>query len=418
MTSYRYKWVNLAICFLPYFIMFLHRVSTGVLALPIQEEFNIRYGIAGLLSSIYFLPYFILQIPAGLAADKWSVRKLLPISTSIIGIGGIIFAMMPSVEIGMLARAIMGTGGAFVFLPGLKTIYQWFKRSERGLAIGIYLIAPGAGSFVATGVLPFLLGLGWRYLYWVITIPVFIFAVLGSLLIRDSPDKVGLEPISVIEARESGWSLPEQKKTYEKPPSVSYILGRIARRKYTWPLVVGFWCLGGAYWSLNFWLPSWLVRERAFATTLMGMFMMAFSIGRILGSPLIGAFFDWGQRKGVGKKPVLLAGTVLSAILLYAMTLIATPENWLILNTLSFVLGILSAISNGAYLIITEMFPIQWAGASNSFTNMANVFAGFVWPMVLGSVWDMTGTAYWALMLMVTCYIMSAIFIALAKEEG
>jgi MFS family permease len=126
----------------------------------------------------------MLQIPAGLAADKWSIRKLLPTSTSIIGIGGIIFAMMPSVEIGMLARAIMGAGGAFVFLPGLKIIYQWFKRSERGLAIGIYLTAPGVAGFVATGVLPFLLGLGWRYLYWVITIPVFIFASLAFCLLE------------------------------------------------------------------------------------------------------------------------------------------------------------------------------------------------------------------------------------------
>jgi len=406
--TYKYRWTNLVAIFLPLVVMVIHRVSIGVLVIPIQEEFNLTYGLAGILNSLYFLPYFILQLPSGLAADKFSARKLVPLSTFFLGIGGILFATMPSIEVGFVARIIMGSGGAFVSLPGLRTVYQWFKKSERGKALGLFTNAGGFGNFIALGVLPFLFViLDWRIIYWILTIPVFIVAIVAYLLIRDSPEEVDFETMPTMDFGEEGQQSHEVTR-------ISHALRTILRNKYTWPLVLGTWFISGVVWSMNFWMPSILVREKSLSIEFAGIFMILYSIGSLIGRPLMGLLFDSDVKKGYGRKRILLIGVSIYVVLL---TLFILPVHWFVMYLLGFTFGIIDGVRGGPLLMIAEMFPIQWAGTASAFLNCAIFCAAFVWPIIFGFMWDIMGTGFWIIVIMVILSIIALLFYKLGEEK-
>jgi len=405
--TYEYRWTNFVAIFLPLVLMVVHRVCTGVLVIPIQKEFNLTYGLAGILSSLYFLPYFILQLPSGIIADRFSARKLVPLSTFFLGVGGILFAAMPSIEVGFLARIIMGSGGAFVSLPGLRTLYQWFRESERGKALGFYTNAFGVGTFIATGVLPFLLViLDWRITYWIVTIPVFIVAIVAYLLIRDSPEEVDLEARSTMDLGEAGQESQEMTRT-------GYALRAILRNKYIWPLVFGTWFMSGVVYGLSFWLPSILVRERGFSLEFAGIFMILYSVGNIIGRPLMGVLFDSEAKRGLGRKRVLQIG---ASIYVASLAFFALPLYWLVMYVLGFIFGIMDGIRSGPLLMIAEMVPPYWAGTASAVLNVAIFCAAFVWPIIFGFMWDMTGTGFWIIVVMVVDAIIALLLYKFSEK--
>ena len=70
-----YRYIICLIIFLGYVLVYFHRLCPAVIALDMQEAFGISGTLLGVLSSAYFYPYAIMQIPSGLMADSWGPRK-------------------------------------------------------------------------------------------------------------------------------------------------------------------------------------------------------------------------------------------------------------------------------------------------------------------------------------------------------
>ncbi|MEM2817539.1 MAG: hypothetical protein QXN39_03550, partial [Archaeoglobaceae archaeon] len=59
------KWVIFVVLSSIYFFVYFHRTSPAVMANDLMLEFAVSALAIGVLSSLYFYPYAVLQIPVG-----------------------------------------------------------------------------------------------------------------------------------------------------------------------------------------------------------------------------------------------------------------------------------------------------------------------------------------------------------------
>jgi MFS family permease len=58
-----------------YLLLYFHRVCPAVLAPEFVRDFHMSGVGLGLLTSAYFYPYTVMQVPVGVLSDRWGVRK-------------------------------------------------------------------------------------------------------------------------------------------------------------------------------------------------------------------------------------------------------------------------------------------------------------------------------------------------------
>src|SRR3982074_1047004 len=61
--------------FVLYVIAFLDRMNIGAAALQMPRDLGFSDGVVGMGAGIFFLGYFMLEIPGALIAERWSARR-------------------------------------------------------------------------------------------------------------------------------------------------------------------------------------------------------------------------------------------------------------------------------------------------------------------------------------------------------
>ena len=61
--------------FLLYLIAFLDRMNIGAAALQMPRDLGFSEGVIGMGAGIFFLGYFLLEIPGALIVERWSARR-------------------------------------------------------------------------------------------------------------------------------------------------------------------------------------------------------------------------------------------------------------------------------------------------------------------------------------------------------
>ena len=61
--------------FLLYVIAFLDRMNVGAAALQMPHDLGFSEGVIGMGAGVFFLGYFLLEIPGALIVERWSARR-------------------------------------------------------------------------------------------------------------------------------------------------------------------------------------------------------------------------------------------------------------------------------------------------------------------------------------------------------
>ncbi|MBW1709736.1 MAG: MFS transporter [Deltaproteobacteria bacterium] len=186
----RYRWVILGLLWLLYAVFGLISKSIFPLVTPILKDLNISYSQMGFILGSWQLIYIPAALAAGAFLDKFGARKCL------LG-GAVIMALSAGLRyfsndfISMLiCVALFGAGGPMISIGGPKTISEWFSGRSRGTAIGIYMVGPGIGGFLALAltnslVMP-MTGNSWRLTFVCYGLLALVIGVLWWLLAQDT----------------------------------------------------------------------------------------------------------------------------------------------------------------------------------------------------------------------------------------
>src|ERR1700674_4658957 len=120
----------LPFAFVLYIIAYLDRANVGFAKLAMTADLSFSEEIFGFGSGIFFLGYFLLEIPGALIVERWSARKWIARILITWGLCTVVVGFVRTPGQFYAARFLLGTAEAG-FYPGL-IIYlsHWFVERD------------------------------------------------------------------------------------------------------------------------------------------------------------------------------------------------------------------------------------------------------------------------------------------------
>jgi len=185
-----------------YLVAFLDRVNIGFAALTMNRDLGIGEGTFGLAAGMFFLGYFLAEIPSNLILNKVGARRWIARILITWGIIASLTGFVWSESTFYWNRIFLGLAEAG-FYPGVVLyLTWWFPSYYRTRMMGIFQSASVVSLFLGPPIGGLLLHLdgmmglaGWRWLYIMEGLPPIIMCFVTWKLLTDKPaDATWLKP--------------------------------------------------------------------------------------------------------------------------------------------------------------------------------------------------------------------------------
>jgi predicted MFS family arabinose efflux permease len=159
--------IILALCSASFFIGYFSRLSWGVLAS--YSSLNPTISDDSIIFSLFFFGYTIVQLPAGLLADRVPPKFIVSCAMFGVALASGLSGIAESIQVEMAASFLTGITAGWVYSPTLKYITLKFPHDALSGAIGYYTLAWPLAITLTGALLPTLaLTLGWRWPYYLV----------------------------------------------------------------------------------------------------------------------------------------------------------------------------------------------------------------------------------------------------------
>jgi len=253
----------------------LARFAYGMLLPGMRAGLELGYDQMGMVSTGNFIGYLV-----SVALAPRLIRRFRPRATIA---GGLLLIALCMLGIAasqalwqlLVLYALIGIGSGLANIPVMVLIAHWFRRERRGRAAGTMIMGNGAAMIFAGLLIPQLNRLlgasGWRAGWLVLAAISLTASLLASLLLRNDPAELGLEPVGRKE------ELPAGQLTGDDPPRGGRLLLQLG---------LLYFLFGATYMVYGTFIVTTMVVEFQFAEVqagafwaLVGLFSMGSAIG-------------------------------------------------------------------------------------------------------------------------------------------
>jgi len=377
-----YRWLVFGLLAAAYFMVYFHRTSPAVVALDMMADLKAGGALMGLLASAYFYPYALMQLPAGLLSDSWGPRRSISLFFLLAGLASLLFGRVSSVGGAIGARILVGLGVSMLFVPTLKVLTNWFKKTEFAFMTGLLMVIGGLGALSAAGPLAFLSGrLGWRGSFTAIGLVTLALAGAIWVLVRNTPAEKGLPPLVEEGPDKSGGS-----QGFGLLEGVLLVL----KRWRFWSLAVWFLLGPSIFFAFGgLWGGPYLSQVYGLSRTQAGQVLSLLAVGLILGSPFWSHLSDRVLRS---RKRCIVISAGVTLLVTLPLAFFPAGLNLNLLYLLCFLLGAFgSAIVVIGFTAAKELFPLDLAGTSVGLVNLFPFLGGALLQVLVGVVLERSG---------------------------
>jgi len=337
--SYILAW---AVALIFYVLEYSTRSAPAAMIPQLERAFSSDGVGVGNILGTYYYTYSITSLVAGLALDRYGAKYVIPVGSSVLGIGCLLF-MFSYWETAYLARLLQGAGSAFAFTGAVYLASHGFSSNSLATAIGVTqslgMLGGSAGEFIVGPLMQ--AGIDWQ--------AVWIFIGVAALAIS-----VGLVLITPQQIRPA---ITGPRQSLLAPYWIvlrnpqSYLCGFVSGLLFA-PTTVG-----AMTWGIAF-----LEADRHFAYRAAVLAASAVPFGWAFGCPLMG----WAADAIRLRKPVLFAGMALMAV---AIAQLSFLPDLLPTSVTLFIFGIASGVAMIPYTIIKEANPDNVKGSATGAIN-------------------------------------------------
>jgi ACS family tartrate transporter-like MFS transporter len=364
-----------------YVIAFLDRMNVGAAALQMPGDLGFNDRAIGLGAGIFFLGYFLLEIPGALIAECWSARRWIARIMISWGILTGLMAFIHSERAFYTVRFLVGAAEAGFFPAVLVYLTHWFRTTDRAKAVaGFYAAMPLSyviGSPLA-GVMLRLswLGLrGWRWLFILEGIPAILLGLVTLVYLTDWPRQANW-----LRSDEREWitaQLDQEKKAKQAVRSYS-VWQAFHHRDVILLTFCYFFSLTGNY-GIAFWLPTMLKRLSGQSDLKVTLLASLPYLAGFLTQQLNGWHSDRSrERRWHAAVPVLLSGVSLFLAISFGSSLVPSVIFYTLVG------GAYYAFHPAFWAVPTEFLSESAAAASIGLINSVGNLGGFVGPLIMG----------------------------------
>lgn len=370
-----------------YLVAYLDRVNVSFAALEMTRDLGMSHEAFGFGAGIFFLGYFLLEIPGAVLVEVWSARKWIARIMITWGILSACTGLVNTPTQFYSLRFCLGLAEAGFFPGMIVYLSHWYRGADRAKAVASFMIAIPASEIIGAPISAYLMTIdwyglaGWRWLLILEGLPAVVLGIATLFYLTDRPSEA-----KWLQPEERDWITRElaAENAQHSTHSGHFWSGLTDRRVLL--LLGAYFALMNVSYALVMWLPKILqaaYSRSTFATTLLT------SVPFLIGTPMI-LWIGWhsdksGERRWHCALPLLCCAAALLVLrsgpvpMLVAVALFAVA-----------VAGMQSA-KGPLWAIATTLLSGKAAAASIGLINSFGNLGGFFGPYAVGWLAARTG---------------------------
>lgn len=404
------SWRLIPFLVLCYVVAYLDRVNVGFAKLQMLQELKFSDTVYGLGAGIFFIGYFIFEIPSNIALHKVGAR--IWIARIMITWGLISAAMMfvTSPTMFYVLRFLLGASEAGFFPGIILYLTYWYPNARRGRITTFFMTAVPMSGLIGGPVSGWIMESfhgahgwsGWQWLFLLEGIP----AVLVGLWVLAFLDD-GIQKAKWLTEREK--EVLSRNVAAEETQKADPPLSAALSHPRVWAMALTYFSFVMGLYGVGFWMPTLIKSTGVQSALMIGLLTAIPNLFAVIGMILISRSSDrHHERRWHLAIPAVFGaiGLVLSAV-------------WGGNTALAMVALTIANIG------ICTVLPLFWsqptailggtaAAAGIALINSVGNLAGFVSPYLVGWLKDLTGTTNTGLYMLAACLTAGAL-IALAQ---
>jgi len=336
---------------LGYFLSMFFRASLGVIGPDLMRDPGISPESLGLIASLFFIAFAALQVPIGLALDRFGPRLVVSTLLVFAAAGSAVFAAAPDAAILGLGRVLMGIGCSAVLMAALVVFARWFPQNRFATATGLFIGLGGIGLLAATAPLAeATAAIGWRRSFFIMGVLTLAIAGLIAMVTRDAPPG-------------HAWHSRQPEPAGVVLSGLVEVLrdGRIYRL-----LAMGFVAASSALTVLSLWGGPYLTDIHGLDLIERGQILLGMSVAAVCSS------FAYGPLDRVFNthKWLVVSGAIACASILATLALVPTMALWQAAS-LFILLGLFGGLNVQLIAHTRSLFPERLVGRCLTTVNIA-----------------------------------------------
>lgn len=381
-------WRLIPFLFLCYVFAYLDRVNVGFAKLQMLSDLKFSETMYGLGAGIFFIGYFLMEVPSNLALHRFGARKWIArimISWGVIS-GAMMFVTTPTMF--YILRFFLGVAEAGFFPGIILYLTYWYPASRRSKITALFMTGIPIAGVVGGPLSGWILerfnnvnGLhGWQWLFLLEAIPSIIAGVVTFFYLVD---KIGDAKWLTTEEK----ALLERRLVEEQGHIEVHNASGAFKNARVWVLCAGYFGIIMGLYGIGFWLPSLIKASGVTGALDVGLLTMIPYGAAAIGMVMIGRSSDkTRERRWHVAVPAIVgaAGLVLS-------TFVPQQPVFAVVSLTIATVGILGALSQ-FWTIPPAFMGGAAAAAGIAIINSVGNLAGFVSPYVVGWVKDVTNS--------------------------
>jgi MFS family permease len=393
-----------------YMIAFLDRINIGYAQLQMKQTLAFGDAVYGLGAGIFFLGYFLFEVPSNLLLERIGARKTLLRIMVLWGLTAAAMAFVSTPTQFYITRFLLGVFEAG-FFPGVILYFTyWFPSVRRGQVIAIFMSATTIVSVIAGplcgATLKYFDGFsglaGWQWLFIVQGLPAAVLGIIIFLYLQDGP----------AEAQWLTQALVQHNLTHDRKDIVAEPEGGVWKMLRDWRVYVlslVYFLLLGATYTMVFWIPtliqSWGVKD----LLLIGIYAAIPNAFGVIGMILIGRSSD----KHRERRWHFAACVAIGAIGLFITTLLQGHLVGSII-ALSFATIGIAAATPLFFAAITEYLSKAAAACGIALISSLGNLGPAVSPSLNGLIQQATGSTAYGIYLVMAMYVLAGVILLAA----
>jgi ACS family hexuronate transporter-like MFS transporter len=366
MLSSRRRWLMISFAFWATVINYLDRQTLSVAAPVLREQFHMTNVEYSRVVFAFLLAYTVSNGISGPVIDRLGTK----LGYALCMLWWSVAALLHSFATGALSlamfRFLLGIGEAGNWPAGVKLATDWFPKSERALASGIFNSGSAVGAILAPPIVVWiLLHYGWQAAFAAVGVVGLIWLVLWLPTYRTSP---------AVDTELDAAPIP---------------VGQLVRTRFVIGFTLSKIFLDPVWYFYLFWFPEYLKVARDFDMATIGKYSwIPFAVAGA-GNFLGGGFSGWLLRQGasvtMARKSTI---TLFAALMTSAIGAVLVPQTWLAIALVSVaMLGYTGSLSN-MLALPGDVFPKNSVASVYGLASMGSGFGGMLFMLATGWLVD------------------------------
>ncbi len=386
-------WRLIPLLFLCYIIAYIDRINVGFAGLQLQKTFGVDparyYEIYGWGAGMFFLGYFIFEVPSNLILHRVGARLWIARIMVLWGVISSAMMLIKSPTGFYTMRFLLGVAEAGFFPGIILYLTYWFRAKDRARTIALFATAGTLAGFVNSPISGKLLQLdglwgwaGWQWLFFIEGIPAVLAGILVFVVLPDRPPDARW-----LAESEKEWLRTELDREQAQAGSGQHHqLREVFSSGRVWLLCAIYFLLNVGTYGFEMWLPQIIKGFSAMSEFQIGLLNAIPYLAATICMVLVGRHSDrTGERRWhlAGAAFVAALGFVLSA---FAGNLVLS------LSMLALAFSGIKSVLGPFWAISTALLTGTAAAGGIAWINSVGNLGGFVGPTLVGYIRRVTGS--------------------------